>query len=413
MKRTIMKRTVPNRPLRQATAGIVMLSLATPALAAWVVTPAAELGVRHEDNVRLSATNEESAIVSSATLQAELANITEISEVSALVGGSFDYYSNTDANLDDRDTQFAKLMAIRSAERLSFGIDGSFQREILLRSARMISDLPGGEGELPIDDTDLEGDVDQGSVNEQVRRTRIAVRPNVTYQFAENTSATLSYRYLSLDYKDLGQETGLQDSETHSVGVMLAQRFSERDSGHLTLNASRLEPDVGLETDFYEAIVGWNRRLTERSRFNIAVGGRRAESDFAERSGVLLRARYAQATERGELYAQAERSLYPSAYGEILETDRVTLGYGQRLSDRLSWSLSAEGFTTESSVSDDVFSRNRDYVQVVPELRWLLTPNWSVAGRYEYTWVDRESDPDTADNHTVGFSLIYSPQRAF
>lgn len=420
MSRTV--RTVPGG----AHLAVVMLVLGSApyAEAAWLIEPSARLDASYEDNVRLASINEEDGIVGSVTAQARLRNVTEISSVSLLGGINYRSYSNVnDDNLDDRDSEFLIFAADRRTARAGFGLDGSYRRDDLLRRILLLEDpgagsvdtpdepiAPGDEG-VPEDVNDG-ADVDAGASRQQIRRERFSISPSVGYALSARNSIELTYDYYGLNYdeNDTTPLDGIQDSETNALTAEFNRALSERTSIGTAVRVAKFEPDQGLDTDIYEATLIYSRQLSERNNLSVTLGGRRTESDASKDTGGLLNARFDRRTPTGSVFASIERSLYPNSFGDIVETDRIALGIRQRITERWSWSLRGQAFSTDSTQNANS-GRNRDFVTVRPEIRWSMTPAWSVGAYYGYEWVDRENDPNTASGNSVGVSLNYTPPR--
>jgi hypothetical protein len=400
-----------------------LLSIPITAQAAWVIEPSARLETAYDDNVRLRPVNEEDGIVTTVNAQARLRNVTEVSSISALAGIGVTHYSGVDSFDDDtRDRMFLQLASRRLTERGSFGLDGSLRREDLLRTIDLIdssfgSDLSqesadgatsGTEGLS--DELVTDGDADLGTVQTLVRRSTIRVVPNASYDIDPRTSIRLSYRYVDTSFDDTDDADSIQDSQSHAGILDLRRELSPRDSGSLQIQRTRFKPDLRADVDTWEARFGWERQVTERVRSRLSAGASRIESDGGNETGFLFSARIDRSTERGNLYALVERTLRPSAFGEIIEFDQLIFGTDQAISDRLSWSLRARASRNDSS-AEGVFDRSQNYADVSPSLRWQLTDAWSIGTGYTYTWVDRDRDTTSTTRNAVSVSLTYSPPR--
>jgi hypothetical protein len=402
------------------TAGALTLSITVQA--AWVIEPSARLETAYDDNVRLRSVDEEDGIVTDLNVQARLRNVTEVSSISALAGIGVTHYSGVDSFDDEtRDRMFLQLASQRLTERGSFGLDGSLRREDLLRTIDLIDPSFGSDASVESDDgsaseaqlgDDLitEGDADLGTVETLIRRSTIRVSPNASFDIDPRTAIRLSYRYEDTSFDDTDETDSIQDSESHAGILALRRELSPRDTGSLEVQRTRFEPDTRPNVDTWEGRLGWERQVTERVRSRLSAGASRIETDAGNETGFLFRARIDSITERGSLYALVERSLRPSAFGEIIEFDQLVFGAYQAISDRLSWSLRARASRNDSS-ADETFDRSQKYADVSPSLQWQLTNAWSIGAAYTYTWVDRERDVTSTKRNAVSVSLTYSPPR--
>ena len=103
-----------------------------------------------------------------------------------------------------------------------------------------------------------------------------------------------------------------------------------------------------------------------------------------------------------------ERSVLPTAYGDVVEADRINLGYTGAVSETLTFRLNLNAYDIKSD-SSGRSSSNRKYATVTPSLSLALSETWNVALGYTYRWTDRENDPSSASSNSASLSLIYRP----
>ena len=142
----------------------------------------------------------------------------------------------------------------------------------------------------------------------------------------------------------------------------------------------------------------------------VGLGAQRTENDFDSQTGSLYSVSVDHRLTRGNLNASVERAVVPNAYGDVVETDRASLRYGIGLTERLGGSVRLTAYTTEGSLQGQG-NRNQDYLRVGPEVRWTLTPAWSIRLAYDYTFVDRERDDGSASSNAITLALNFSPPR--
>ncbi len=360
-----------------------VLSLATvisgSVEAAWVVEPAARAEVRHDDNVRLSHTeeDEEDGLVNTVTGQLTFRQVTERSDVSALIGATYLNYSSVD--LDDEDNQFLAFRGRWDAEAATYGLRGTVRRDVLLRTADVFDDFGdggdvdlggiGGDGAIPTDDIDV------GAVETQIRRIRTQVQPFVDFNLGARTGLGLSYQYYGNDY-DEEPGVDVQDSDQHQVAAELSRSLSEISTLRLKATAGRFDPEVDETVDTYEVVVGLDRQFSDRFFGSVEVGGRRAETDLQSDNGLVVRLRGTQQLERGQLRASLERSLIPSTFGDMVERDTVRFAFYREMTDRVSFNLESRAYRIERSA--DVGSADRDYFEIEPRIERALSQSWAV-----------------------------------
>jgi hypothetical protein len=402
------------------------------AFGAWTTDGWLRLDSRYDDNVQLSPDNEEDAIVTAANAGANVRRVTENSELSVLAGVSyFDYsgYSGQE-DLTNENVEYGDVRGEWRGDRVTWNLASSIRRDVLLETVGIIRDplapvagtgpsaapgnaggttaIPGGTN---IDqDVSTGGTVDEGSVEQQVRRYDIGVNPTVDYNLTERTTATLGYGFQRLEYHDAGQ-ADLEDSDTNRVSLAFSHELSEVDSVRLSTNVGRYSPQNNSDTDAWGATVGWAHEFSEVSGASIDVGGNSRDQDGNTEVGLSFRLRGYRQTESGRMYLQATRSLMPSGGGTLAETDQLLFGYRTPLSETVDATLTANVYSTNSN--DDASNDDRKYLSVGPQLRWAFTPNYSIGATYRYTWVDRQDDPGSAQGNSIGIFIAYQPQREF
>lgn len=382
-----------------------------PAHAAWVVEPSARLSTSYEDNVQLEADNEDDAVVSTATGQARIANVTERSSISGVLGANYINYTAVD-DLDDRTTWFAQFAGNRRYERANLRLQSSARRNVILRRINAIPEEfdpsdPGAEpapGE-PIDEFDPDTDIDENVAREQIERTNITVTPSFSYNFTERTRGEVGYSFFGLRYAE--DQNRFQDSDQHSVFTRLNRQISPLDNVRLELRGSRFEPDAALESDMYEGTVGWNRRASERLNFGIDLGARQVDSDLSNDWGTVVRLNATYRTQTGRLSGSLERSVLPSSFGDLVEADRLNLSYDHRFGPLTSFRLGARAYETRRD--DGSSNRDRQFFVVQPSFNWDFAPAWNFSFGYEFRWTDRANQEGSAQGNAVTLGLIYRP----
>lgn len=400
------------------------------AQAAWVTDGVVRVDSRYDDNVTLSSTDEEGSSVTTAHGELELRNVTENSEVSVIGGANYIAYGESQVGtteLDNKDVQYIDLRSHYDTERTTYGLRGSARRDVTLATVDFIRNpidtvgggaVPGGtatgtpETPAPANPTGTAGDplgggtLDGGSVDQQVRRYDVNVNPYIRYELSERTSVQFDYVFTSLDYRNADQ-TGLEDSTTNGVRFELLQRVTERDLARFRAGWARMDPETSSNSDAYQATGGWEHRFSEQTGMSIDAGASYRDRDGETDVGFVFTLRGFHRTEVGDIFAQAQRSLTPTGFGDLSETDRLTLGMRRNLSDTVEVSVNGDSYSTSNSDDND-----RSYISVGPQIRWLFSPSFSVGATYRYTWADRQDEPGgAASGNSVGLFLEYRPQR--
>jgi hypothetical protein len=407
------------------------ISMSLDALAAWTADGSARVDSLSDDNVRLSADNEDSGITTTANVKGEVRQVTENSEVSAVAGATYLAYSGVQ-DLSDENILYGDGRGRWEGERTIWRLDGSVRRDVMLETVGYIRDPLATSGSTGTNATtgtngtatgttgtvgsNVGSDfvspgntVDQGSVEEQVRRIDAVISPGVDYQLSERLKGSLGYTYERLDYHN-GQKAGLESSDGHSVSLGLERQVSETDILNVSARAARFNPDNGSSTDAYGMTVGWAHQFSESSGASFDIGANYSEQDGNGNTGLAVNLRAYRRTETGNIFVGAQRSLMPSGFGSLDETDRLLFGWLTPLTEKVDLQLTADAYKT-SSTNNANSDNDRKYASAGSQIKWAITESFSVGATYRYTWVDRQSDPSSASSNAVGIFIQYQPQR--
>jgi opacity protein-like surface antigen len=409
----VIKPTLNDAIIAGLLAALILFASAS-ARAAWVVEPTFDLSSGYDDNVRLRERNEVDAIVTTATLQAQVRNVSERSEVAATLGGGYVAYANVE-DLDNEDLQFARLLARRNTERTEFGLQGNGRRDLVLRRLDPLENpldatQPDAEpGILPRADELVDDDIDAGAVPEQVRRSRFDLAPYVQVELNERTDIRLGLAYARRFYDDEGERAGLRDTTTSGADARVRRALTPLTSVSLNVGYSLLESDAAIDTDTYSAMIGWQHQLTPATDIGVEVGANRTENDIASDTSMRFRIGATHTTPVNRFSGSVERSAIASPFGGVVQADRLSAEYRRLLVERLELNLSLYGYRSERLIGGD--GTDRKYLAAGPELLWRASPNWRLGAAYRYRWVDRSEQDGSAQSNAVTLSLRYQPQR--
>jgi len=396
--------------------GLLIAIPAVPVYGAWVVQPSAEMKTSYDDNVRLSTEElEDAGFVNTAMIQARVANITETTQVSGVIAASFVDYAQT-RDTEDSDNLVLRFIADQRFERGSVGATVSAERDSVFRYAGIITDPFSFQDESEIDRelndlADNAEDVDEAVIREQLERTRFGVAPQASYNINSRTTASLRYQYyeVQFDDEDLANQFGAQDTETQTATASMRRTLTERSSATMSVSTTKFDPKQDAGSDAYEVNLGIDRQMSERTSLRATIGVNRVSPDIGEdndgNSGSL---EITHATNNGLLRASIRRSLYPSAYGEILESDMLQFSYRHRFSARFAASIGANGISSSSNQGQS--NQDRDFFAVNPEVVWAFSENLQITAGYQFTWNDRENESGDATSNALFLSFSYQPR---
>lgn len=383
----------------RAIMGMAVAVLVLPAdvyAEAWVIKPSVAAEAGYDDNVRLSATNEEDVYSTRLSGEARFGRLTPRTEVRALLGIDLIQYYDEET-VPDEDNEYGGLtLQHRLSELSTIGVNGSFKRDTILRSVELFDpEIPGAEPGA---------DVDIGLTDVEVRRRRVVINPSWRRSLSELSNLGIAYRLENAAY-DEEEGTDLVDYTRHTLSADYGRELSALTRGNVTLRYGIFEPDRGGEVDTYEFFGGVNHKYTEILEAGFDAGAFYWERDNQDDTGFVY-AVYAQ--RKGELthlYGRLERQLYSTGTGDLVETDQFLVRLQHNFSPRTSLLMIGRVYQTDglSGVQAD-----RDYITFEPGMTWAISRAWSVGARYRYRWVDRQEDLDEADSSAVFATIRYT-----
>ncbi len=389
--------------------------IGTANAAVWLFDPTVTLEQEYDDNYRLATESSNEDEVWTTTLTGELAikGKSERADLEALIRLDAVDYNGDDDDLDDRNNQFLALSSkYKLSERDSVSLAANLNRDSILRNG-IIEIEPE---DVVIDDDGViqpDGDIDTVLVQQNVRRTRTNVRTNWQHRLSEKTSAGLGYAYRDESFSD-DSGTGLVESERHSLSANITKKITEKDKITGRISSIYFRPDSDRDVDTLEARLKWIHDFSEAFQMDFSLGVRESDFDNAPKSSdtgfvanIGAKKRVGLTTYRFNL----ERRVRPSASGNEVESDEVTLSVKRRITETMNFRFAGRFFDTEST--DDSNSRNnREFFTLSPVLSWRFSPSWVARASYEY----RERDLDnggSGDSNSAFFSISYSPPRQF
>lgn len=395
--------------------------ISSPADAAWDIYPdlMAEAGV--DNNVRMAVDNKDEALTYAGTASLNVNNVRETSEILSKFTVKQTEYSGT--SLKGRTSFGARVNARKRTERIVYGVLADYSREPMLRSA--LVDMTTGEilGRAnlnttpdvlePGPDDTPDADVDIGFEEQQINRQRARLSPWVMFRPGQRSRIKLGAELRTVSFGSTAETLGFHDTVSSSGEAQFQYQLSERDAFYIRDEFTRIDVDRSIDFDRNDAMVGWRRRMTETTRFLIEAGAGHVKSDTgADNTGLIARAQLWSELPRSQLLALVERRNYPTAFGDVLETNRLLGRWNYKLSER--WSSEARALyqSTSSNVEKATF-QERDYADLELRLSYSLTPDVQVGGYYRLRWIDRVKDTkDTTSNGAFLF-VSYSPARPY
>ncbi len=401
---------------------VTLLLGSQSANAVWDMYPSFTGEAGLNDNIRLTPENEDNAGTGAVEGQLTARNVSENHSVQVIAALRHTEYSGTDLN--GGTTGQATISANRRTERINYGFVGIYQNQPLQRYG--VIDAQSGEliGSIQsyilnadkIDDTDP--DLDIGFVEAQIRREFIHVSPNIGYEVSTRGKVELSGRFRSNSYDSTGNQFGLEDSKGYGASAQYQHQLSERSTLLATVSTDYFRPDQSPDSDRYSLTVGLNRKLTERTQFQVEVGLGRSETETDTEPGsddtvLVYRASLNHRIERGQLRLRASRDNHPTGHGNVVATDQLSADMRYALTERWEAQVSGRYISRDSNLDSATSFNDADYLNFETRIGYALTPNWKIGGAYRFSWVDRQINPDSAQGNAVFAFVSYSPQRPF
>ena len=312
---------------------------------------------------------------------------------------------NYDEEIFDSDDQFLTLNFNHRGLKSNFRIRGNYARESVRTAEREVVDLE-------VDDPDEIAEDDTGRVFEIGRRDRFWIMPQWNYNFSEKSAFAARLRYTDVDYDDLFFVGALTPYSDLRFDASLMRGFSARTRGYIRASARSYEPDnAGVDVDGFAFNVGFDRDLTETTRFRAEVGVEETEPSGGESdSNAVWDINVVKNAETVTLLAQYRRTMNGSGGGRVTARDSFNLSVRKQFfPERLEGGLGVRAYTQERLSSDPGIIDERDYVQFRAQLTYALSRTFSVQGDYRYTYIDRSATAGSDNSNAIILWLIYRP----
>lgn len=385
-----------------ATLGSVQLVSAE----AWQVDPSFDLRAGYDDNIRLRDGDDDAAVETRVGGNLELARLSEVSETRAYVRAAYIGYTSADDNSLDNTESYVLGFNSRYKPAELQGLELTIE---------YVGDTVGGSGEESEDTSSV--DVDTGVVSTQVDRSTLRVQPKWQMELSELSTVGVNYSYEDVEFDTDPGASFLQDYDFHRLGGYYSYKWTETSVLKPQIEYAQYESERGEEVDSIQLRLGYEKKLTETSRFWASVGGHTTELErvtgSTDDSGVLFDLNYDKQTERTYSSLRLERLLAPSGEGELLETDQLSASMSTKFRERIHFNVYASYFITEDAF-DDAFSqqRERKYAIVMPGVNYEVLQHWRVGLQYRFRWSDDDTRPSDVKSNGVFLTLNYQPDKS-
>jgi hypothetical protein len=226
---------------------------------------------------------------------------------------------------------------------------------------------------------------------------------------------TLGINHVDVDYKEIPPiHVPYTDSR---VDASLRRAFSEKTRGFISSSFRRYKRDpdpVGTQLDI-ETVgirVGFDRDLTEKTRFRAEIGVEKTKPDQGEStSDVVGDIYWAKNLETVKLLVQFKRNISASGDGMLVTRDSVNLSMTKQFSERVGGGLAVRAYKTDPSSVNAITGIERDYAQFGADLEYALSRVLSMRFAYYYTYVDRTiAGEGAANGNELNLTFVYQPK---
>jgi hypothetical protein len=302
----------------------------------------------------------------------------------------------------DSNDQFLAFYFDRDTQSSNFRVRGKYDRQSVRTAERTDADLD-------IEDPDEIPDDDTGRVASSATRETLRLNPDWTYRMSDASSLFAGLNFTDTSYDD---EIGRVYTDYANVRANLSYRraWSPRNTAILTGTYRKYMPDIGDDGTGMGFNAGFERTLTETTRFRAIVGLEEtdqgvSESDVNWVADVSLRRRLQTIT----LLAQYRRTVAGGGSGSLNARDSINLNFTRQLNERISAGLGVRAYQTTALNDANVNFDGRDYLQLLAQFTWNMTQTWSLEANYRYTFSDREVLGESANSNNVTIWLNYRP----
>lgn len=372
---------------------------------AWQIDPSFNLRTGYDDNIRLRDGVDDAAIETRVGGNLELARLSEVSETRAYVRAA--YIGYTSADDDSLDNTESYVVGFNSRYKPA-------ELQGLELTIEYIGDTVGGSGEEPEDPSSV--NINTALVSTQIDRSTLRVQPRWEMELSELSSVGVDYSYEDIEFDTDAVTSFLQDYDFHRLGGYYSYKWSETTSLKPQLEYAQYESERGEEVDSIQLRLGYEKKLTETSRFWASVGGHSTElttvGGSTDDSGVLFDLNYDKQTERTYSSLRLERLLAPSGEGELLETDQLSASISTRFRERVHFNIYASYFITQDAFNDAFALPERKYAIVMPGVSYEVLQYWRLGLQYRYRWSDDDSRPSDVKSNGVFVTFTYQPDKS-
>ena len=369
--------------------------------AEWSLLPSIGVKGLYNDNLLLTSLPHDATYGYWVSPAAEFAGKTERLEVSGRVAADFvSYYGGEQSNF----TNIHVPLSIRyKTEKDLLGFTGGFNRDNTLMSELL----------------------DTGLVLRFTQRNQWTANPSWTRSLTEKLSIQSNVQLNDTTYED-GVRRGLVDYQLFGGSGGLLYQMTEQDQIQLSgsyVNFHTTNAPLPFRASFPGANLSLTHAFTE-SLTATAYGGPSFVSSTTQSGNGSIKAQstvwlfggnLTKKFERATVQVLASRSIVPSGFGLLIQTDRAGLTVSHDLSDTLTASFDGSGYRvsgiTERATGGTL--RENRYFSLTPQIAWKFSEWWKLELSYIYGRREAEGSNPAMSNATMFMLTYYPPKLAF
>ncbi len=243
-------------------------------------------------------------------------------------------------------------------------------------------------------------------------RQRFDIRPSFSHKLSERTSFGGGLLYQGARYSGT-TSSELVDYDFAEAAASFAWKISPRRNIGIGGFASKYEAtDFADQTEAYGATVTFKQQWSETAGTIVEVLYEQDDivSSVApfnqDNSGIGATLTSYWKGEVSEWRVAAGRSFTPTGRGGKSTADQVRVQFSRQLSERLKFKGAAR-FVRDEALDAANSGGNHDFGRMELALHWLASQRWLIGTGYTYTYQDRESSPEAADDNRFFLAFLY------
>jgi len=244
-------------------------------------------------------------------------------------------------------------------------------------------------------------------------RDSVLLLPDYAYKLTPLMSAGASVIYQSINYSP-SNDINLVDFDYYLGKGFLSWALSQRtalsfggygskyQAKHIDSHATAGGGSLDLDSNWTPLLSTTVSVIYQRTNVEMTVPT--TVNSEANAWGATVAVTYKSALSQFRL--NGGRLITPSGGGALYVADQLRFEYDRDINQRLALTAAFYG-TRDRGLTANVVGDNRDYVQPLVELKWMMTRTWFLLGGFQYQWQKYQFYPDGALSTRLYVSVGY------